>query len=138
MNWPEGLKKTKPRRQVMAQLEQAEHPLGAQEIESRLAAAGTSMWLSTVYRVLEDFVEHGLVRRVELMERGVAAYELAGEEHRHYAVCLSCHGVTPLECCPLEHAATQVGEGFQVMGHQVQMYGYCADCCRKRSGNSAK
>lgn len=128
-DWPEALKKTKPRMQVLGVLAQTDAPVTAPQICALLEDAGTPLWLSTVYRVLDDFEKHGRLRKTALPDGGMAAYELNGETHRHYAVCLKCHKMIPLEGCPLEAFRPQLGD-FRVTGHHVQMVGFCAVCGR--------
>lgn len=127
--WPQGIKKTKQRAAVLAELEKAEAPLTAQELSVRLQQAGEEVWLSTIYRILDTFVQNGIVTRTTVLNSGTAVYELAGEQHRHYAVCLLCGKVTPMENCPLESFLPRLSDReFHVLGHRLQMFGYCGGC----------
>ena len=62
IKWPNGLKRTKTRESVLSVLLDSHSPLSALEIFSEIENRGDSIWLSTVYRVLDAFVENGLVR----------------------------------------------------------------------------
>lgn len=128
--WPEGVKRTRQREGVLNVLENAEKPLSAMEICSRID--GGAAWLSTVYRVLELFEAKGIVNRISVLNSDMAAYELAHSRHKHYAICLGCHKIVSMEDCPVEKLAPKIGEpGFHVTGHNLELYGYCKNCDRK-------
>lgn len=127
--WAGGLKRTKQRVLVLDVLERAELPLSAPEIAAELARRGAPVWLSTIYRVLETFVEAGTVQKTVVLENGAAVYELCAHAHRHYAVCLRCRRIIPLEECPLERLEPRLCErDFHITGHRLQMYGFCGGC----------
>lgn len=131
--WPEGIKKTRQRVLVLEALAACELPVTAQELLSRLEQRGESVWLSTLYRVLDTFTERGVVLKTPVPDSGMAVYELRDEEHRHYAVCVQCHRVIRLDGCPLESYCPKLSEeDFHVLGHRLQMYGYCGRCIHKK------
>ena len=134
--WPAGVKKTKQRACVLALLEAAETPLSAAELFLRARQGGdASLSLSTVYRILDHFVEKGLAAKTAVLDGGTALYALDRHQHRHYAVCVSCRRVVALESCPMEALTPELSEnGFHVLGHRVELYGYCGDCDIKRAG----
>ena len=59
--WPTDLKKTKSRVKILSILEDADVPISAMDIYSQLEKSEEPIWLSTVYRVLEIFVEKGMI-----------------------------------------------------------------------------
>lgn len=128
-NWPAGVKRTKPRENVLLVLEEAKEPLSATDICSKIEKLGDSVWLSTVYRILELFVHKGIVIKLSIMNNEMSLYELNRLEHKHYAICISCHKIISMENCPLETFIPKLqDDGFQVMGHNLEIYGYCNDC----------
>ncbi len=130
--WPAGLKKTKQRQCVLSVLEQAKKPLSAMEIGSLIEKEDGSIWLSTVYRVLELFVKENVAVKTVLSDSEKAFYELNRNEHKHYAVCLNCHKVVTIGACPLEGLAPEhMHDDFQITGHKLEIYGYCKDCKEK-------
>ncbi|HWR19983.1 MAG TPA: Fur family transcriptional regulator [Clostridia bacterium] len=135
ITWPKGLKKTKAREQVLALLEKEKRPVSALEISAKLEGGENPVWLSTVYRVLEQFVKSGVITKLSVMNSDTAVYELNRFHHKHYAVCMSCRKITPMENCPMEAFIPRVkDDGFQVVGHNVEVYGYCKDCaCEKKT-----
>jgi Fur family ferric uptake transcriptional regulator len=103
----------------------------AQEIFDGLRDEGRTVGIASVYRVLDLLVSLGLVQRLEL-GAGVARYEPAmpGGEHHHHVVCVDCGEVRPFEDAALERAldAADTGDGFEVDGHDVVLWGRCEDC----------
>lgn len=127
--FPLGMKKTKQRECVLAVLEKANAPLSAMEICSLARGGDCQIWLSTVYRVLELFVKENIAVKTALPDGETAVYELSRNRHRHYAVCLGCRKVMEMEHCPLEKFEPEFNDGeFRVLGHKLEMYGYCKDC----------
>ncbi len=128
--WPEGVKRTRQREGVLEVLSHAEKPLSAMEICGRIE--GGSAWLSTVYRILELFEAKGIVNKISVLGSDMAAYELAGSTHKHYAVCLGCRKIVSMGECPVDHLSPNIGEpGFHVTGHNLEVYGYCKNCDHK-------
>lgn len=81
----------------------------------------------TVYRTLDLFGELGLVRRLDLGDG--ARYELA-DDHHHHLICEECGTVAEFEQCPLDLRLLplQLGSGFEVRAHSVEVYGRCSQC----------
>ena len=130
--WPTGLKRTRQREAVLAALTEADAPVTAMQLASLLEQRGDAMWLSTIYRVLDIFTAHKLVTKIQVLDSGIHIYELSREHHCHYAVCVLCNRVISMENCPMEHFSPRLSEqDFHVVGHKLQIYGYCADCARR-------
>ena len=134
--WPEGIKWTKQRKDIYEILKKAEKPLSAhdiyQEILKMSDVDASGFAISTVYRSLTIFEEKGLIEKNVLIGSDTAVYELVDGDHKHYAVCLSCHKLVPLKHCPFEHVAHDSMESedgnFVVTGHKLELYGYCKEC----------
>jgi Fur family ferric uptake transcriptional regulator len=127
------IKQTKPRRQILAVLEQAEQPLSAVEIQSRAENSGDKIWLSTVYRVLDLFVERDIAIKSTLLDQDMAVYGLNRYEHKHYAVCVGCHKIVAMSNCPMADFDPMLKDSrFRVIGHKIEIYGYCNECQDKR------
>jgi len=133
--WPAKVKKTRQRLCVYDALERADSPKSARDIFRQLQEEDPSFWLSTVYRVLDLFVSEGMAIKTSVMDSGMVYYELNRNRHRHYAVCVNCHKVIEMDNCPMESFIPKLADsGFHVLGHRLEMYGYCRDCDRKMSG----
>ncbi|MDP4151954.1 MAG: Fur family transcriptional regulator [Bacillota bacterium] len=127
--WPDGIKKTRQRECVLTILKNADTPLTALDIYEKIDQSTAPVWLSTVYRVLELLAEKGFVSRTTLIDKGIMLYEINRNEHKHYAVCIHCHKRIALQNCPLEIFTPELTENnFHVVGHKVEMYGYCSKC----------
>ncbi|MGI5984958.1 MAG: Fur family transcriptional regulator [Oscillospiraceae bacterium] len=132
--WPAGMKKTKQRKRVFSVLERADSPLSAMDIYKQIEKDDSSFWLSTVYRILELFANEGLVVKTTVMGNNMTLYELNRNKHRHYAVCVNCRKVVEMDNCPMEKFIPEFAESdFRVLGHKVEMYGYCKECDAKIS-----
>jgi Fur family ferric uptake transcriptional regulator len=130
--WPSGIKKTKQREAVLEILAHAAAPLSAQDIGMQLEKEEQAVWLSTVYRILEMFTEKGIAVRTSVPGSDMTYYELKSPTHRHYAVCVDCHKIVALDNCPMAEFEPQLSDGdFRVLGHRIEMYGYCKDCDRR-------
>lgn len=127
--WPAGIKKTRQRESVLLVLEHADKPLSAADISSQMEKGGDAAWMSTVYRVLELFVKKGVVIKTNVMNNEMAVYELNRFKHKHYAVCMNCRKIIAMDNCPMEKFVPKLeDEDFQVMGHNLEVFGFCKDC----------
>lgn len=131
--WPSGLRRTQTRERVLAVLDVADRPLTVYEIQTAVDEDGAApVWLSTLYRTLERFVEVDLVVRTPLPDGGQAVYERNKHGHRHYAFCIGCSKMVAVERCPVVPDTARLADsGFRITGHKLEVYGYCADCARK-------
>lgn len=128
-SWPEGLKRTKNRESVLSVLEGSEKPLSAADIFAEIEKTGTTTWLSTVYRILEIFVKRGIVLKANVINTEMAVYELNRLKHKHFAVCVNCHKIIALNNCPMDKFMSNLEDNnFQVIGHTLEVYGFCGDC----------
>jgi len=128
-NWPSAVKRTKPREKVLAVLQNKEQPVTAADIYSEIEKDGGSVSLSTVYRILEFFETKELVIKTVMRDSKMALYELNRFEHKHYAVCVKCHKIIPMLNCPMEAFTPEIQDDeFRVIGHNLEVYGYCKDC----------
>ena len=136
-SWPAGIKRTRQREGVLSVLEGSEKPLSAIEICARMEKSGDTAWLSTVYRILELFVKKGVVIKASVMNNDMAVYELNCSKHRHYAVCINCRKLITMDNCPMEKFVPKLqDDDFHVMGHHLEVYGYCRDCHPKQQSPS--
>ena len=127
--WPKGLKRTKTRESVLSVLEGSHSPLSAIEIFSEIENKGESIWLSTVYRVLDAFVEKGLVAKTAVLDNEIILYDLNRSGHKHYAVCIGCHKIITMTNCPMDDFKPKFkNEDIEITGHKVEIYGYCKEC----------
>jgi len=85
-----GLKSTVPRLKVLSLFESgAERHMSAEDVYKLLLASGDDVGLATVYRVLTQFEQAGLLVR-HYFEGGKSVFELNQGKHHDHIVCLQC------------------------------------------------
>ncbi|MDE3011831.1 MAG: ferric iron uptake transcriptional regulator [Pseudomonadota bacterium] len=132
-----GLKATLPRLRVLQLFEtQAERRhLSAEEVYRLLSADGIEIGLATVYRVLTQFEQAGLLIRHHF-ESGKAVFELNQGEHHDHLVCVDCGHVEEFFDPEIERLQEAVAakRGFKIREHSLHLYAECqkADCPRRR------
>lgn len=125
--WPEGIKKTKQRKEVYNVLLNANSPMSAVDIYKHVPEYA----LSTIYRILAAFEEKNMVLKSNIPGEDIAVYEINRGVHKHYAMCLSCHELVALKKCPFESAYIETQDDFEITGHKIEIYGYCNKCREK-------
>lgn len=127
-----GLKNTKGRNMVLRILIQHQGVLTAENIYQELLTQGHSLNVSTVYRILEMFTEKKVTEKTYLPDIRKYGFALHSLGHTHRLICLRCHKVVELGHCPLAHFEADVAQGtkFQIVGHNLELYGYCPECLK--------
>jgi Fe2+ or Zn2+ uptake regulation protein len=110
---------------ILRAMDAAQCHLTAEELHRRVRRGARPIGLATVYRALETFVREGLAEPVHVGD-GRVRYGLVTNHHDHL-VCLNCGDWEPLGACLLPRTPRRVGK-FKVTGHQLDVYGYCAQC----------
>jgi Fur family ferric uptake transcriptional regulator len=105
------------------------------EIEDALRTEpGRRVSRASVYRILDELEQLGLVRRVET-GHAMVRYERAREhdEHHHHLVCDECGVVIPFSDDDLERVITSLSERvpLAVAEHEIVLHGACSDCRRR-------
>lgn len=125
-----GLKVTVPRMKILQILASAksEH-LSAEDVFSLLKAAGDDVGLATVYRVLTQFEQAGLVTRHNF-EGGHSVFELESGEHHDHMVCVRCRHVMEFVDSEIEARQLAIAQqaGFKMTDHSLTIYGICPKC----------
>jgi len=127
-----GLKATLPRLRILEILEDSSDlHVTAEDVYGRLRAGGESIGLATVYRVLTQFEQAGLVIRHNF-DGGSAVFELAAGEHHDHLVCVRCSRVTEFVDETIERRQRKIAAdaGFSMTDHSLIIYGVCTDCQR--------
>lgn len=125
-----GLKATLPRLRILEMLEGSpDRHVSAEDLYRALLAAGESIGLATVYRVLTQFEQAGLVIRHNF-DSGPAVFELAAGEHHDHLVCVRCGRVTEFVDETIEERQRTIAarNGFTMTDHSLIVYGVCAGC----------
>jgi len=127
-----GLKATAPRLRILEIFEKsAVRHLSAEDVYKTLLKEGTDTGLATVYRVLTQFEQAGLLAR-QHFETGKAVFELSQGGHHDHLVCLQCGRVEEFYDAEIERRQSTVANerGFELHGHSLALYADCikADC----------
>jgi Fur family ferric uptake transcriptional regulator len=125
-----GLKTTLPRLRILGILETAEQRhFTAEDVYKTLLNAGEEIAFATVYRVLTQFENAGLVLRHNF-EGGRSVFELDRGEHHDHMVCAKCGTVTEFFNAEIEELQRKMADehGFELQDHSLYLYGVCADC----------
>ena len=132
-----GLKATLPRLKIINLFEQSlVRHLSAEDVYRQLIAEGLDVGLATVYRVLTQFEQAGLLVRHHF-ESGKAVFELNEGRHHDHLVCLQCGRVEEFYDPEIEKRQGKVARerGFDVREHALYLY---ADCTKPRCPNRKK
>jgi len=128
-----GLKNTRHRIKMLEILDNSPQPISADDIFVRLKEQDDRISLSTVYRSLEALVRNELVNKVSFDNDNRTTFELNRLQHHHFLVCIGCNKIITVEDCPIHEYEEEVSRtrGFEVIGHKLELYGYCSDCAPK-------
>jgi len=125
-----GLKITLPRIKILQILESSDvHHLSAEDVYKQLLQNDEEIGLATVYRVLTQFEEAGLVAR-HRFEGGHSVFEIAKDDHHDHLVCVKCGRVEEFVDAEIEARQRVIAQnmGFDLTDHKLNMYGLCPDC----------
>ena len=124
-----GLKATEPRLKILDFLHQsAVRHMSAEDVYKSLLEADEDIGLATVYRVLTQFEQAGLVTRHNF-EEGHSIFELNGAHHDHI-ICIKCGKVDEFLDSTIEERQKSIAaeKGFKMTDHALCIYGVCSDC----------
>ena len=128
-----GLKATLPRLKILDvfQKNTSQRHMTAEDVFKALLAEGSDIGLATVYRVLMQFEQAGLLTRSHF-ESGKSVFELNEGQHHDHLVCLTCGRVEEFYDPEIEKRQRAVAQarGFELQDHSLALYAACtkADC----------
>lgn len=132
----QGYKVTRPRRQVLEALEEAEKPLSPYDIQRLLKQKGKYLNHVTIYRILELLCRLNLAHKV-LSSGGFVKCSLANEMGCHrFVVCRECGVIQEFAdegLCRGENEFAQ-NFGFHTEYHLAESSGLCASCYERQIG----
>lgn len=132
-----GLKVTLPRIKILELLENAEnHHMSAEDVYKALASQGEDVGLATVYRVLTQFEQAGIVERHNF-ENNLSVFEIVQEEHHDHLVCDVCGKIVEFKNSFIEEEQQRVANenGFKLAGHSLVLYGVCDSLSCQKDDN---
>jgi Fur family ferric uptake transcriptional regulator len=132
-----GLKATLPRLKILNLFEKSEERhLTAEDVYRLLLNDGMEIGLATIYRVLTQFEQAGLLIRHHF-ETGKAVFELDHGDHHDHLVCIQCGIVEEFYDSEIERRQAKIAKdrGFRIHDHSLHLY---ADCIRTDCENRKK
>jgi Fur family ferric uptake transcriptional regulator len=129
-----GLKATLPRLKILDLFEQSDkRHMTAEEVYRLLSDEGQDIGLATVYRVLTQFEQAGLLIRHHF-DSDKAVFELNQGDHHDHLVCLQCGKVEEFYDAEIEKRQARIAKerGFAIHDHSLQIY---ADCIKENCPN---
>ena len=103
----------------------------AEDVFRVLLEDRSDVGLATVYRVLMQFEQAGLLVRSNF-DGGKAIYELDGGQHHDHFVCTACGKVEEFFDPEIEKRQQIIAKakGWVVRDHTMALYGHCAACVK--------
>jgi Fur family ferric uptake transcriptional regulator len=133
-----GLKATLPRLKILDVFQKgAQRHMTAEDVFRVLLEERSDIGLATVYRVLTQFEQAGILTRSHF-ESGKAVYELNEGTHHDHLVCLDCGRVEEFYDAEIEkrqHAVAKT-KGFMIAEHALSLYAHCTKnpCANRPTG----
>jgi Fur family ferric uptake transcriptional regulator len=122
-----GLKATLPRIKILEvfQLSTQRH-MTAEDVFKVLLNEGSDIGLATVYRVLMQFEQAGILSRNHF-ESGKAIFELNEGKHHDHLVCVNCGKVEEFFDPEIERLQHEVARtrGYRLQDHALALYVVC-------------
>ena len=157
-----GLKVTLPRLKILEVLQEPDnHHVSAEDLYKRLIDMGEEIGLATVYRVLNQFDDAGIVTRHNFdipwkkkpdtlrlpparhnFEGGKSVFELTQQHHHDHLICLDCGKVIEFSDDSIEARQREIAakHGIRLTNHSLYLYGHCAegDCREDEHAHEGK
>ncbi len=122
-----GLKATLPRLKILDVFQKGQQRhMTAEDVFRVLLEERSDIGLATVYRVLTQFEQAGILLRSHF-ESGKSVYELNEGTHHDHMVCLDCGKVEEFYDAEIEkrqHAVARA-KGFEIADHALSLYAHC-------------
>ncbi|MDB5945461.1 MAG: fur [Ramlibacter sp.] len=122
-----GLKATLPRLKILEVFQRGvQRHMTAEDVFRVLLQERTDIGLATVYRVLTQFEQAGILSRSHF-ESGKAVYEINEGTHHDHLVCLDCGKVEEFYDAEIEKRQHSVAKakGFDIAEHALSLYAHC-------------
>ncbi|KAE9535171.1 ferric iron uptake transcriptional regulator [Ursidibacter arcticus] len=126
-----GLKVTEPRLTILELMqntrEQMQH-FSAEDIYKLLLEKQSEIGLATVYRVLNQFEEVGILTRHNF-DANKAVYELNFNHEHDHIICMDCGKVFEFKDPDMERRQREISQqhGMELTNHSLYLYGKCSN-----------
>lgn len=125
-----GLKATLPRLRILQLFQEGKNKhRSAEDVYRVLHEERIEVGMATVYRVLMQFAEAGILLRGHF-ETSVAIFELNEGTHHDHLICTGCGKMEEFVDSDIEQRQVEVARerGFTIKEHSLVLYGTCAAC----------
>lgn len=129
-----GLKATFPRLKILDIFRKAEtRHNSAEDIYRALIAEEVDIGLATVYRVLTQFEQAGILLRSQF-DGGKAVFELNDGDHHDHLICTNCGRVEEFSDPEIEKRQQRIAKEnhYILESHQMMLYGICPKCAKEK------
>jgi len=130
-----GLKATFPRLKILDIFRRADpRHQSAEDVYRTLIAEDVDIGLATVYRVLTQFEQAGILTRSQF-DGTRAVFELNDGDHHDHLICTSCGKVVEFYEPDIEKQQYEIAQthGFTLESHTMMLYGICPECTRAQN-----
>lgn len=130
-----GLKATFPRLKILDIFRRADpRHQSAEDVYRTLIAEDVDIGLATVYRVLTQFEQAGILTRSQF-DGTRAVFELNDGDHHDHLICTSCGNVVEFYEADIEKRQHEIASehGFTLESHTMMLYGICPACSKAQS-----
>jgi len=128
-----GLKATFPRLKILDVFRKADQRhQSAEDVYRALISEEVEIGLATVYRVLTQFEQAGILVRSQF-DGGKAVFELNDGDHHDHLICTNCGKVVEFTDAEIEKRQHKIAKdnGFALESHTMMLYGICPTCAPK-------
>ncbi|WGE88705.1 ferric iron uptake transcriptional regulator [Actinobacillus arthritidis] len=137
-----GLKVTEPRLTILALMQQHREQMqdfSAEDIYKILLEQGSDIGLATVYRVLNQFEEAGILLRHNF-DANKATFELNVDSEHDHIICMDCGKVFEFKDPDIERRQREISEqhGMKLSTHSLYLYAKCSDISHCDSSKDKK
>lgn len=126
-----GLKVTQQRITILSLFRMSDvRHMSAEEVFQKLVSQQSDIGLATVYRVLLQLEEVGVLRRSSFNPSKAVVFELNENKHHDHLICLGCGRTDEFNDAEIEKRQKAVADsfGYTLNDHQHALYGYCSSC----------
>lgn len=122
-----GYKHTDKRTDILQLFSDESRYLAAKDVLEALQSKYKGLSFDTIYRNLSLFSDLGILETTELDGEKKFRFSCSTDHHHHHLICLDCGKTKHIHHCPMDKSPFS-DEGFEIVGHKFEVYGYCTAC----------
>ena len=121
---------TRQRQAIRQVFEEADRPLGPQEVVKASQMHTPGLGIATVYRTLALFTQSGLATELDFGD-GQKRYEHKYmHSHHDHMICTECGKIIEFNHPMIEKLQKEIAakHGFNMTSHKLDLFGICGQC----------